>query len=604
MQLRRKLGLAMAVGAAAATMTLGLIAPTVSGASAPSGTITLAEGPGANPNYIFPYMGCRYFSVDNINQFQLDMFRPLYIFGLGGSPAVQYQISPGKKPVMSNGNRTAKIVMKGWKFANGQTVNAESVMFFLNMLKADPTSYCGYNGSFSIPDLMKSASGKGNVVTMTFTKSMNPLWLVYNNLSFITPMPNSWDRTSATQKSNCASGKYGASSTNTACKNVEAYLAAQSSNSSTYTDSMWQSGVDGPWRLKSFDNLGNLTFVPNSRYSGPVKAKVAVVKEVAYTSTQAEENDLQAGKIDLGFVDTGVLTAPAISPTKAGPNWGQLASRYNMSVGSAWNFNYAPFNFSSADPKSAAIAQLYIRQALQEAVDQTGIIANVDKGYGIPIDSPLPPTTPSSLSGKITNPYPFNLTTAKALLTSHGWTITNGVQTCTNPGTGSGQCGAGIAQGYTLNLKIVWASGSPSLDLTFNSEVNDWASIGVQFTHTTATFNNVIGDCSGGSGFEICSWGGGWTYAPDFEPTGESLFAPTGGFNVGGYNDPKMTSLIAATTFGTSKLTDYGNYAAQQLPVLYQPQAFAPGETIKSLKSTIGFVPNPLGNFMPEYLHY
>ena len=604
MQLRRKLRLAMTMAAVGTSLSLGLIAPTVSGASAPSGTVTFAEGPGANPNYIFPYMGCQFFSVDNINQFQLDMFRPLYIFGLGGSPAVQYKISPGNAPKMSNGDKTATITMKGWHFADGQVVNGESVMFFLNMLAADPTSYCGDNGPFSIPALIKNAKAKGNTVTINFTRSMNPLWLVYNNLSFITPMPNSWDKTSASQKANCAGGTYGAASTNVACKNVEAYLSGLSKNTSTYTGSLWQSGVDGPWRLKSFDNLGNLTFVPNPHYNGPQKAQVATVKEVAYTSTQAEENDLQAGKIDLGFVDPGVLTGNAVSPTKAGPNWGQLASRYNMSVGSAWNFNYAPFNFSSADAKSAAIQQLYIRQALQEAVDQTGIINNVDKGYGIPIYSPLPPTTPKSLSAPISNPYPFNLANAKALLTNHGWTIQNGVQTCTDPGTGSNQCGAGIAQGYTLNFSIVWASGSPALDQTFNAEVSDWQQIGIQFSHTETTFNNVIGDCSGGSGFEICSWGGGWTYAPDFEPTGESLFAPTGGFNVGGYNDATMTADITATDFGTADLTAYGKYAAEQLPVLYQPQAFAPGEVIKSLRSTIGFTPNPLGNFMPEYLHY
>jgi len=40
------------------------------------------------------------------------------------------------------------------------------------------------------------------------------------------------------------------------------------------------------------------------------------------------------------------------------------------------------------------------------------------------------------------------------------------------------------------------------------------------------------------------------------------------------------------------------------LPVIYQPQAFSPGEVIKTLRSTIGFTPNPLANFMPEYLHY
>jgi len=602
MQLRRKLGLVMTLGAVASTMSLGLIAPTLSGASAPQGTVVFAEGPGANPNYIFPYMGCQFFSVDNINQFQEMMYRPLYFFGLGGSPAVQPALSTGSMPKMSNGDKTATITMKGWKFADGQVVNGQSVMFFLNMLNADPTSYCGDNGSFSIPALIKTASAKGNKVTITFTRSMNPLWLVYNNLSFITPFPDTWDRT-ASGKANCATGKYGASSTNVSCKNVEAYLGGLSGNSSTYTGALWQSGVDGPWKLKSYDNLGNLSFVPNPKYMGPQKAMVALVKEKAYTSTQAEENDLQAGIVSQGFVDPGVLTGNAVSPTKAGPNWGQLASRYNMVLGSAWNFNYAPFNFSSADPKSAAISQLYIRQALQTAVDQTGIINNVDKGYGIPIYSPLPPTTPKSLSAPISNPYPFNITAAKALLTSHGWTIQNGVQTCTSPGTGANQCGAGISQGYTLNFSIIWASGSPALDQTFNAEINNWNSIGVVFSHTTATFNNVIGDCSGGAGFEICSWGGGWTYAPDFEPTGESLLAPTGGFNVGGYIDSKMTSLISATTFGTSNLTAYGNYAAQQLPVLYQPQAFAPGEVIKSLKSKVGFV-NPLGNFMPEYYHY
>ena len=107
-------------------------------------SIYFAEGPGANPNYIFPYVGCAYFSVANINQFQFLMYRPLYWFGLGvvdrrAVPAVAGATSPP----FSNGNKTITITLKGWKFSDGQTVNAQSVMFFLNMYKADPTSYCG-----------------------------------------------------------------------------------------------------------------------------------------------------------------------------------------------------------------------------------------------------------------------------------------------------------------------------------------------------------------------------------------------------------------------------------------------------------------------------
>ena len=605
MQLGRKLRLGMTIGAVASALSLGLIAPTVSGAAAPSGTITFAEGAGANPNYIFPYMGCAYFSVSTINQFQELMFRPLYWFGLAGSVAVQPKLSTANMPVMSNGNRTATITMKGWKFADGQTVNAQSVMFFLNMYNADPTSYCGFNGSLSIPTLIKSAAGHGNTVVLHFTKPLNPTWLLYNNLSMITPMPEAWDRTSPSQVAHCSTGAWGAASTKVACKNVEAYLDAQSGKTNTYTGKMWQSGVDGPWRLTSFDNLGNATFQPNPRYSGPQKAQVQYFKEVAYTSTQAEENDLQAGKIDLGYVDPGVLTAPAPAPGKVGPNWGNLSSRYNMSTGTSWGFNYAPFNFSPQDPKSAAIAQLYIRQAIQMSMDQNGILTNIFKGYGQANYSPVPTAAPKSLSAPFPNPYPFNLSGAKALLTSHGWTMQNGVMTCTNPGTGSGQCGAGITQGYTLNLKMIYLSGYPAYDKEIAADIANWNSIGINMSYTTTTFNNVIGSCNGGAGFELCWWGGGWIYAPDFLPTGESLFTPDSGFNPGSYNDPKRTQLVNATVFGTANLTAYAKYAAEQLPVLYMPAGnSAVGETIKTLKSNIGWTPNPLFDLNPEYLHY
>ncbi len=589
----------------AAGITIGVLSSKSPKSTTSSGTVTFAEAPGANPNYIFPYMGSQYFSVDNINQFQQLMFRPLYFFGLGGSVAVQPALSLANLPVFSNDNKTVTITMKGWKFADGQTVDAQSVMFFLNMYKADPTSYAGYNPGFGIPDQVQSATGHGNTVTLKFKSSVNPNWLLYNYLSEITPFPNTWDVTAASTPSTCATGAYGAPSTDTACKAVEKYLDAQSSKVSTYTDAMWQSGDDGPWKLTFMDNLGNVTFVPNTKYSGPQKAQVATVKEVPFTSNQAEQSALQAGTIDVGFVDPTILTSSAPGPGQAGANWPAIASTYNIYAGTPWSFNYAPFNFSTANPTSPAIHQLYIRQALQMSVDQTGIIKVVDKGYGVPTYSPLPPNTPASISGPVANPYPFNKAKAKALLTSHGWKIENGVQTCVNPGTGANQCGPGITKGFTLNFKIVWASGSPSLDDTFNAEIADWASIGIVFSHTTGTFNTVIADCtSAKQHYEICSWGAGWIYAPDYYPSGETLFTTKGGFNPGGYSDPTMNQIINTTTFGTAKLTAYAKYAAEQLPVLYQPNPVTPIEIKKTLKSSIGFTPNPLANFMPEYYHF
>src|SRR6202034_1439468 len=71
-----------------------------------SGTITFAEGATANPNWIFPYESCEYCSVDNINQFQDEMFRPLYWFGLGGSVSLVPSLSLAYNPVYSNHDKT------------------------------------------------------------------------------------------------------------------------------------------------------------------------------------------------------------------------------------------------------------------------------------------------------------------------------------------------------------------------------------------------------------------------------------------------------------------------------------------------------------------
>ena len=599
MQVRRPLRILSGAAVAVASL-VGVAAPT----TAATRTITYAEAPGANPNYIFPYASCPYASANNLNQFQMLMYRPLYWFGLASSTEFVPALSPAKAPAFSNGNRTVTIVMKGWRFADGQAVNARSVMFFLNLYKSDPTAFCGYNAGFGIPDQVRTATARANTVRITFTAPVNPNWILYNYLSEITPLPDAWDRSSPTQSVGCATGAYGAATTVADCKAAETYLDAQALDPTTYTGSLWRSGVDGPWRLTAFDKAGNATFRPNPSYSGPRKAQVGAVREIAYPTAQAEENDLRAGKLTIGYLDPSVLTTPAPANGRPGANWAPLSARYTMTTGSTWSFNYAPFNFSTADPKSAALNQLYVRQALQYAVNQGALIQGAFKGYGTPIYSPLPPHIRRSLANPITNPYPFSLAMSQSLLAAHGWTVVNGVQTCTNPGTDPGQCGPGIDAGYVLSFNVVWASGSPSLDTLMNSEIASWQKVGIQVVASTASFNTVIGDCSGGSGFEICSWGNGWTYSPHYYPSGEALFAPGGGFNVGSYSDPVMTNLIAQTTAGTATLTAYASYAAKQLPVLYQPQPTLISEVAKTLRSSAGLSPNPLGNFMPEYYHF
>ena len=609
MKVRRslRLGATLALSASSLALGLTLASQSPSGASAPKGTITFAEAPQTPPNYIFPYVGFANFSVSTLNQFQMLMFRPMYWFGMGTSPAYVPKVSLAYSPQWSKNNTKLVIKMKGWKFADGQTVNAQSVMFFLNLYKADPKSYAGYVPGYGIPDQVTSAVGKGNTVTMTFNKPINQGWLLYNYLSEITPFPNSWDITAPGKTSTCATGAFGAKSTDAACKAVEKYLDGQSSKISTYTDAMWQSGVDGPWKLKSMDTLGNVTFVPNTKYSGPQKAQVAMVKEVPFASAAAELNALRAGTIDLGYVDSTQITSPAPAIGKAGPNIAALAGKYNLTSGLSWAYNYDPLNFAKSNPLQAVFKQLYFRQALQTSTDQNGIIQKIFKGYGIPTFSPVPYGTPTSIAKPVSNPYPFSLSKAKSLLTSHGWKIEGGVMTCVKPGTTSSSCGAGVKAGTKLNLTLEYVSGAPAVTDTVNAEVSDWKTIGINTTTSTNTFNNVISGCgqSGTQKWEICTWGAGWIYAPDYYPSGEELLMTGAGSNNGSYSNPKMDSIIKATFSGNSTLTQYAKYAAYQVPTLYQPTQTPIGEFIKTLKGDpSALVPSVLQNFMPEYLHF
>ena len=610
MQIRHKLRLATTIGLAAGALTLGLVVPSVSGAATPSGTITFAEGPGANPNYIFPYMSCTYFSVSNINQFQELMYRPLYWFGLGSSAAYVSSLSMAQNPVFTNNRTTVTLNLKGWKFASGQTVDAQSVMFFLNMYHAEKTQYCGYNAGYGIPDQVKSASGSGNTVTLNMTSSVNTNWFLYNYLSEITPMPEAWDVTAPGKASTCSSGTYGAKATDTACAAVWNYLAGTkgiATKLSSYADSFWQAGTDGPWKLTSFDALGNATFVPNSTYGGPQKAQVAKVQLLPFASTQAEQIALREGKVTLGYVDPTSLTSSG-TPTKPGANWGPVASKFNIEVGAPWSMDYAAYNFNAKSPEAKFLDQLYIRQVLQETVDQPLMIKQIDKGYAYDQINPLPPTATTAVTGtgvSKVNPYPYNPKKAAATLKAHGWVPSGSFLSCGRPGTAANECGKGIKKGDTLTVTILYGSGIPSLETQVTTEVSEWQSIGIDAQESPAPFNQVVGDCvSNSSNWSICLWGAGWIFAPDYYPSGEWGFVPGASFNIGAYSNPTMTALVKATTFGTATLAGYANYLAKQLPVLFQPNAVSPGEVSKSLKSGIGFAPNPLQNFMPEYFHF
>jgi peptide/nickel transport system substrate-binding protein len=347
------------------------------------------------------------------------------------------------------------------------------------------------------------------------------------------------------------------------------------------------------------DTAGNVSMVPNAAYGGPIKPTLTRFNEVAYTKDNAEFDQLKAAtspattKVDYGYL-----------PLEDTPEKSTLDNVYNFAPWTGWQITYFPENFTN--PTSGPIFnQLYFRQAMQDLVDQHTFIDKAFFGYAYPTYGPVPvrPTSAFVDSFEKSNPYPYSPSTAVSLLQGNGWTVNpGGTSTCTSPGTGTGQCGAGVKQGAKASFSLQYVSGNPALDQEMERFKSDFAQAGIAINLTTAPFDTVIGNATPCAPGASCSWdmeffGVGWNYAPDYEPTGDELWSCTGsgasvqyaGSDSGGYCDPQAESDILATETSdqVSAMYTYEDYLAKQLPVVWLPTPDAQlSEINKDLKGT------------------
>jgi len=187
-----------------------------------------------------------------------------------------------------------------------------------------------------------------------------------------------------------------------------------------------------------------------------------------------------------------------------------------------------------------------------------------------------PVTNYLSAQGKQGDPFPYNPTKAKSLLTSHGWTISNGVASCTDPA----KCGPGIKQGQTLSFNLPYATGTTWIEQEMTQLQSNASQIGIKLTLTPKPFDQVTAVAAGNCvvakiscDWDMGNWGGGWTFAPDYYPSGETLFQSGSGANSGGYTDSKNDSLINSTITSSNLqlLWNWQNYLSTQIPVIWQP---------------------------------
>jgi peptide/nickel transport system substrate-binding protein len=541
---------------------------TASGTPVAGGTATFAEPPGAAPNYIFPMLTAAYYSVANIEQFQRLSFRSLYWIGnSAGQPDVDPALSLAALPVYSHDDSVVTIHLGDYRWSDGTPVTTRDVAFWINLLRANKTSFAAYiPGEF--PDNLKSYQVvNATTIVLTLNGSYNPTWFTYDQLSQITPLPTqAWDKTSL-------SGKTGNDDETTAgAKAVFAFLTAQSQDISTYgSNPLWQT-VDGPWKLVGYQSGGYAKFAANTAYAGPAKPTLSFFVEEPFTSDTAELNVLRSG----GTIDYGYL--PAQEAAQSGALAGQ---GYRADPWQGWGTTYFLMNFHN--PRTGPfISQAYIRQAMQSLIDQPSFVTGPLKGYGTTNYGPVPakPANPYSDSYEATGPWPYAPKTAVKLLSDNGWTVKpNGVSTCASPGTGAGHCGPGIAAGARLSFALDYASGSVVTSQEMQALKSQFSLAGIQLNLSSEPFDSIISLLTPCTATQAsCSWqmlnyGGGWTYGVNPYPTGDQLFETGSGSNSSNYSDPRANQLITATVHGTASLHAYEDYLADQVPVLWMPNA-------------------------------
>ena len=582
------------------------------GTAVKGGTAKVALPAGVTLSWIFPFYSITNASVYNGEQFQWLMYRPLYMFGnnTNDNVAINYPLSPANAPTYSNGGKTVVVNMKGWKWSDGTTVDANSVIFYMNMVEAEKANWYATSPGL-LPDNVTSYKATGpNQITFQLNKAYSSIWFTYNQLAELTPMPQAWDVTSLSAKP----GSGGCTTDSAAdgwakCKAVYTFLTAQSKQAATYATSKLWSVVNGPWKLSSYNSNGNVTMVPNKSYSGSPKPKLSAIKFVPFTSDATVYTALKTGQVDIGHVPVEDL--PPKPANSALPATNPLGSGYNLQPFYSFGIYYAQPNFNNP-AVGFMVRQLYMRQALQMVFDQPGIDKAIYRGYAVPNSGPAPNTPPNNQwqppaqrLNDLQGPYPFNIAKAKSLLTSHGWTLQGGVMTCQDPA----KCGTGIKQGQQAKFTFNYTTGNAALTAQWQAYKSDASKAGIDINLVGQTFNTIIGESAPCApmgpkcNVQVFAFGG-WAYnGPGFEPTGEPLFATGAGSNSGNYSNPQMDSLINATHTSNDIATfhNYATYGAQQLPFIWSPNPYFIMATNTKLHN-VTF--NALYTLLPEYWYF
>ena len=230
-------------------------------------------------------------------------------------------------------------------------------------------------------------------------------------------------------------------------------------------------------------------------------------------------------------------------------------------------------------------------------MNQKAIIDGPLHGYGAYTVGPVgtyPATSYLSSQGQQGDPFPYNPTKAKQLLTSHGWNVVpNGVTTCPNPQPVRARHRQGPPARVQPALRdrdqLDRAGNDPAAveRLAGRHQAQPRAqAVQPGDRHRSAQLRGREDLLQLGHG----ELGRRLVVLPDYYPSGETLFLSGSGANSGGYSNAENDSLIDQTLTSTSPsaLNNWQNYLSTQVPFIWQPNgAYEMTEVTNGLRGVL-----------------
>ncbi len=586
----RRLGVSAVGVAVIAALLAGCTGSSTGTGAEQSDEVTYALPANATPNWLMPLAVSGKLATHNLSLIDT-MYEPLVAYdGSTGSVERVSTADVADTVDFSEDGLSATIALGTRTWSDGTPVTSADVAFWFDLVRANTDEWASYRKG-AMPDIVTNVETPDNqTVVLTFDKVYNQQWLLATELTLITPIPvHAWSITEdgGTPDPSLAGTTEGAQA-------IWDYLIAEGEDTAGYQDNPLFDVTDGPYTLTSFSDSGRVTLTKSSTYDGEDSAHITTVNFSPFTSSDAEVAAVRSGEVDYGYIPTSELTNTA-QYTELG---------YEVSNWDGWSITYMPYNFNNPE-MGAVFSQLYVRQALQQLVDQDSISTVVWNGAANPDYGPVPqnPDNEFLSDEQKNNPYPFDPAAAKALLEQNGWTLgSDGIYVCQTGAT----CGEGIADGQRLEITVLAQSGSTETDNMFASMKSTFEAAGVGFTLESAPLNTVLGSTAACEPSDSeCSWqlsyfgtAGSWYFGG--YPTGERILATGAASNFGSYSDDTFDQLIQATLESNdpSAMQKYSAYAAQNLPVMWLPNPVYQISVIKN--GLTGTEQDSLASFHPQ----